>query len=1008
MSLTKTIIPVLFKGGVNQKSPDKLVQSGEFVALENCVRRKTGRVDKRFGFSAMSTAIFGGGNLSNPQYLANFEDDVIALANDRLYSYSAANDVWLDKGAASTAQVTLTPVVRNAAVQSQPDVAYGGGLLCVVYEDSRGGIRYCIYDDSSDASLVFDGSIDATATTVRPKVVATPNGFVIGYLALKSGSDYYLYSQPISYSAPTTLNTGLRNTVVNGTAHNGPWDMDLYGSYICFAYNNNGSNLSLGYMDANGVVGSPAGNSLPAPVNPTTGVANTLVVAGDAMNQKVWIVYNATGADHVLVYSADLAAAASANTATTSITVAMSAVVRAADGYLAVYSEQPGSTARDNLVTHAVVSWPGTGSATVITASATLARSVGIASRAFEVAGRQYITAAHDNALQPTYYTIRDDGYIVSSALPGVGGGVSASNGTTHGNICRVVIDHAGNYATVLLQRIQQEISGGGTVLAVNIGLTKAAFNFSGSRYGVPLGRNFHIVGGVLLMYDGVAAVEHGFLIYPEGTNGDGTLNTGVSAAGTALTGTDVYYFQAIYEWTDGKGQVHRSAPSILTAKAVGTNGNKITVTVPTLRLTAKSGPSVNIVLYASVANQSTVLYRYSSTANDKTADTVAVDFTAPPATTKEIIYVTGGVLDNIVAPPAKCIHAHKTRLFVAGIGDHTVRFSKYANPDEGVAFQDIVTLRLESEGGDITALATMDDKLIIFKASRIYYVSGEGPFDTGQQSDYFTPILIARDVGTTNPLSIVEVTGGVMFQSAKGIYMLNRAAQATYVGTPVEDTALANAVTSATLISTVDEVRFTTLSDTMVYNYYFNQWSTFTNYAAVSACNGLGTYLHFTPAAVAMRETPDEYLDAGVRIQIGIETGWFSTSGMQGFQRIYKMLLLGDLNAEAFCRVKIAYNFEASYNETIYFDTRVGTDSASVYGEGTTYGSVTPYGGSGSTVFQFRIIPRLMKCESFKLRIEDLDTVTIAGGNSFSLVALTFEVGKKYGAYKLPARNTV
>lgn len=1005
MPLSKSVIPVTFKQGLNQKTPDKLSAPGEFLALENCIRRKTTAVQKRNGWRSLGKSVIGDGTIAAGAYITQFEDDVVMLDGHKLYGYSEANDAWISRGSCTTTDMRTDSLIRNQAIQAMPDVAYGGGLMCVVYLDSRGGVRYSVFDDSSGTAIVNDAVLAASG--LRPKIIAVGNGFLLGYLT-DNGTHFTINIQPLAWTTPTTLNTALRQTLTIN-ALNLPWDMQPYGSASAvFVFNNLTSTHSIGYMDVNGRLGD--GITLPAIRVASAGGTpeNCLTVVVDAISAKFWVLFNGSdGVDRAYLYPADLLSS-------DNITVAVAAsfnctgIVRAADNKIVVWYEHGAAAARDHLITTASIGLDS-GTLLVETGPSIFLTSVGLWSKAYEANGRQYVTITHDNTLQPTYFTARDDGLIVAKALASYGGGLTRdASRTIVSGLCSVVVDSSSRFTTVVQNRIRVEITDGGTITTANIGLTRASIAFDQAPFGVSLGRNFHFAGGIVQAYDGAAVAELGFNLYPEGPNtGTGALTFTSVAASTSLTTAQAFSFQAIYEWTDGKGQLHRSAPSILVTASVTTNGDKLSVKVPTLRLTAKPSTSVNIVLFVALTNP-TVLYRYATTANDLALDQVVMDITTAPVTTQEILYTTGGVLENAGAPPASCMVAHKQRLFLAGTDDDKIWFSKYAQFGEGASVQDVVPIIIESDGGSVRALASMDERLIIFKRDHIYFISGEGPLDTGQQNDYLTPIKIAHDCGTVVPQSVVVTSSGVMFKSDKGIYMLTRSFQLQYVGAGVDDFNT-ETVTSAVLLPDTDEVRFTTASGpALIYNYFFGQWSTFTNYAAVAAVNALGTYLHLTADGTVNREVPGVFDDNGLRIAMGIETGWFAFAGIQGFQRIYKALLLGDFINHHFCRIRVAYDYEDAYNDTIYFDTRDGNDPSSVYGEGDTYGAVTPYGGNGSSVFQCRVIPKRMKCQSIKLRIEDVDTIGEVGGGCFALVALTFEVGRKAGAYKLGANKTV
>jgi len=156
-------------------------------------------------------------------------------------------------------------------------------------------------------------------------------------------------------------------------------------------------------------------------------------------------------------------------------------------------------------------------------------------------------------------------------------------------------------------------------------------------------------------------------------------------------------------------------------------------------------------------------------------------------------------------------------------------------------------------------------------------------------------------------------------------------------------------------------------------------------------------------------KEVAGTYADNGVRYSMGIETNWLSFAGLQGFQRIYKTLLLGEFVSHHYTKVSIAYDFESAYNEVIYYNTQTGIYTGGLYGEeGDTYGDETPYGGDSSDVYQFRLFPRRQKCQSMKLRIEDIDTIGDAAGGSFKLVSMACEVGRKRGANKLGTSKSI
>jgi len=323
------------------------------------------------------------------------------------------------------------------------------------------------------------------------------------------------------------------------------------------------------------------------------------------------------------------------------------------------------------------------------------------------------------------------------------------------------------------------------------------------------------------------------------------------------------------------------------------------------------------------------------------------------------------------------------------------ITYSKEFVSGEGVGFSDFFTVPVDPASGNVTALASMDDKLVIFKKDNIYTIVGDGPLDTGAQNDFTLPQLISGDIGCVNPSSIAQFPDGLLFKSDKGIYMLTRSLQVVYIGQNVEDFNNLT-ITSAVVLEDINEVRFTTSDGAcLVFNYEFAQWSTFSNYSALSAVNGIGQYLHLKPDGTVRRETPGLYLDAGAKIKMAIETSWLAFQGLQGYQRIRMWSLLGDFITDHYTKVKLYYDYEKFSSETVYFNVDTGLE-LSYYGDDVTYGDSVVYGGQGSGVFQFSSQPRVQKCQSMKMRIEDIDTKVAGGGGSFNLVSLTLEIGLK------------
>ena len=166
---------------------------------------------------------------------------------------------------------------------------------------------------------------------------------------------------------------------------------------------------------------------------------------------------------------------------------------------------------------------------------------------------------------------------------------------------------------------------------------------------------------------------------------------------------------------------------------------------------------------------------------NDQMTDTTLI--------TNEVLY-TVGEAGNIQPPGARIMTQWGNRLWTVDDDNGlTIWFSKPMTDDLPPEFSDIMSFRVESVGGPIIALAALDDKLIVFKEDRLYYVVGQGPDASGVTGGSFSsPRVISSDVGCDNPKSVVRVRDqGIAFHSKKGIYLLDRGLNLSFIGAPVE-----------------------------------------------------------------------------------------------------------------------------------------------------------------------------------------------------------------------------
>ncbi len=682
-----------------------------------------------------------------------------------------------------------------------------------------------------------------------------------------------------------------------------------------------------------------------------------------------------------------------------------------------------------NSIRRILLTVPQTGTGTPV-GPLTLLQGVALASKAFysstgtayfmAVYGDTHNSPASGNSNQSTYFLCdlsgniymrlaysNAGGYYQTQVLPSV----SIVDETTF-NIPYIITDFL---ATV------NKGTGLPTGTPVNAIYTQTGINLatftldSAVQYSNEIAQALHLTGGGQLWeYDSVKPVEHGFQVWPE--NVEITTATG---AGSITANT--YYYVFTYEWTDAQGLLHRSAPSIPVAIVTTTASSTNTIHVPYDRLTYKTSVNpIRIVGYRWSLTQQ-VYYQFTSltspTNNVTTGTSVTITDTLADSSIlgNVILYTTGGVIENIAAPASVASALFNNRLWLIDAEDRNLLwYSKQVIESVPVEMSDLLTIFVapttgaQQSTGPMTALSAMDDKLIIFKKDAIYYINGTGPDNTGANSTYSDAIFVTSSVGCSIPNSIVLTPNGLMFQSDKGIWLLGRDLQTSYIGSPVEGFNGATVV-SALNIPATTQVRFTLdNSSTLVYDYFQQQWAEHTNVLSVSSTiyKGQQTYIN-SDNMVFMENNPlidteRLYSDGSEPVLMSLTTSWINIAGLQGFERFYFANLLGTYFSPFILNASLAYNYNPSFRQSTQI-TPVG-NVTSAYGDAPVYGAGS-YGNdntpNSANIFSARLFPEIQKCQSFQLTLQEIfdPTQGQVAGEGLTLSGILLMIGMKKGS---------
>lgn len=1003
MALDKQKFAMSVVGGIDTKTDQKNILPTNWAELENVNFNKLGRFTKRFGVDQVTSAVSDGTTITSCAALSTFKDELLLYSPTKLYSYSSTRTRWISRGTVNQGVNKEYAVSANSTPIDNVTMASGGGYDVYLYREhsidvsSNSHHIVCKVVDTSNNTVVIESILSDTVSTVPDghgaidlpvSIVYSGTHFLLFYRRenVTPGTDD-IRIRTIDVTTPETISS---STLVTSTSLL-QFDSALISSFV-FLFTSDGiiwKYTTAGvFVTSVGFSVTAAGNPYPVAINSETGGASIRVTYSQ---NGINILTRRYTTSLVLQNGPGTVLATASLLKLTSIQDPTNNTI---SWIFITYAE---GTTRRYTVTGNTITDMGIFSTT---SSRLYSHPMVINGAIFVVMCRYYFTLDASNTHPQTraFYLMRigSDAEAVSyfHLLDGMpefapGDGVGGTAITLSKHLAQVVSNSNDIYfpATIITEPLPGGFkfdTGSATYTMMPTALRKMKLDFSQSvnYFESEMSNNLHIAGGVLKMYDSANVVEHNFIELP--IIGE---QTAIETVGTATTFSigEVYNWISVFSWTDEFGQLHRSATSLPYSHTVVANCDTITFDVESPIFTSKPVGTVKIELYRT-ENNGSLYYKvgenFSNSAGEFAfADTMA-DADLPG---NELLYTTGDILDNFPCPPSKYITSYKGRLISLSADGLAINYSKLQRDGEPVNFAAEFSIPIDAKGGAATSLAVMDDHVLIFKEDSIYALTGEGPNDAGQQDDFRSPYLITTDTGCSNQNSIVITPDGIMFKSAKGIYLMRRGFSVEYIGAPVEDYNSLT-LTSATLLSTVNQVRFTTDEGrTLVYDYFVKLWTTHTGpYVATIDSQVYNGVFYFAKTDGGVYSESASFSDAGSYIPIKLVSAWIQPGGIQGYQRFYRMLILGEYKNSHNFVCSYGYDFASTYEDTVTMNTSaISTD-----------------------LYQIQANPKRQKCQAFRFKIEDTTTGTIA--ESLSLSNFAAIIGIKKGLNKVAATHII
>lgn len=1077
--IQKQNLDISFAKGVDQKTDPWRVSPDRFITLNNSVFTKAGRLTKRNGFPLLT-----GVSDSTVTSIKTYQNNLTAIGNS-FYAYNEDSSSFVNKGSFRPISLDTLSLIKNNYSQTQCDSATASnGSICIVYVENQSGssaYKYAIINGSTGQVLVGPSNIIPTSGVVSgsPRVFVLGNNFIIVYTATIGGTARLQYFA-IGYndfSPGASVNISSAYTASSSVA----FDCVVMNNSMYIAWNSSGA---AGILMAKLTVNLTLSGSTNVD---SSHVATIMSMTTDGTYVYASYYDNVTKNGYVVAVDQNINSVLTA-TLWTSVSTLTAVTSIATLGTVTIYSEVSNNYSYDAAIPTHYISYKSITSAGVTSVSGILKRSVGLASKAFIIGTTKYVLAAYQSPYQSTYFLLDQDGNVCSQLAYQNGGGYLATglpavsvdyNYTEYtsstGSITALPTDASNGDKAILINSstgsntFYQYADGIWSIIpsvasvaylfkdfisstatgTTNVDQTSNIYfqtginqvNFSIGKVGIhtsEIGKTLNVTGGFLWSYDGNTAFENGFFLYPDSVEATWSASGGaIVAKPDGSTNTNAYFYQVVYEWSDNQGNQYHSTPSLpvsVTTTGSGTSGS-ITVNVPTLRLTYKTNVKITIYRW-SVGQQS--YYQTTSitspTLNDPSTDSIAFVDTLADASIlgNNLIYTTGNVIENTSAPSFDAVTLFDNRLWGIDAENKDVLWhSKQVIQNTPVEMSTLFTLYVsptqsaQGATGPMKVIAPMDDKLVIFKKNAMYYINGTGPDNTGANSQYSEPTFIVGTVGCENSDSIVLTPKGLMFQSDKGIWILTRGLETVYIGNPVEDYTAGATVTSSLNIPETNQVRFTLSSGViLMYDYFFEQWGTFTGVSAISGTIYQNSHTVLSTYSQILQESADSYVDNASPVTINFTTAWINLAGLQGYQRAFFFYLIGRYITPHKLHISIAYDYSPGATQsTLITPTNYGsvyggsitnpldgTDSSDPYGQSATFGGTALVDDlARNDIEQWRVFLAKQKCQAIQISVQEIydSSMGMAPGQGLTISGLNLVYGIKKGFRPIAAANT-
>ncbi|NJN94480.1 MAG: hypothetical protein HC875_10500 [Anaerolineales bacterium] len=940
-----------------------------------------GVLSKRAGFSQVSASGLSATFVDQVVVgLASQKNNLYALQDNRSLIYDARGGIWNTQGKIGGLNTSLetSPIIRNDYDQTKQQIAYNGSseptLVLSAWEDSRGGIRYQIAN-TSGSIIVPDRELVSSGTF--PKVIYQSSNSTFWILYIRAST---IRGHSIAESNLYTASAG--TNFINSVTSSDLYDVDAMGGTSRFA---------IAYVDTTNTLNarqySSAGSQL--------GLNITTQTASDARLLKIKTLSTLSGSLVGVLYSSGTIARLGVyNFSDFTTFLAPTTVLTALDNqtYNATMAARAGtniidlfydrvsnSTSPDyarTIIGLQVMDTTGSLGYSTTAGSQIFQAGVGLAGDAVHINGKTFIPVVHESItrtaapliappVQSTWFLLMNSSsvpIVSTKAFYSEAGRIERSHGIPPAH--SLVFGGKAFIGAVANRKGAIKTNLSGASFFSPLGLTEMRVNLESTPQSVEVNDAIYFDGGIVSYNDGARMQEVGFHLAPDNISGT---SFGSGTGGSAGAGTYGYIFT--YESIDNRGNntlSGRSIPYFLNATSTFSH----VLSLYNTHLSNRPTGSIVTRFWRTQANQQ-VYKLVSERTSTGDGDLIQFSDNVSDATLDDNQLLNTQELSNISPPASHAICNHRNRVFVAvSDNDNDIWYSKPKAVGIPVEWGENQIISCPSEGGRITGLASLSGYLVIFKNDRIYLVEGEGPDAAGNGTGFYPPQLLASaDVGCISKHSIVYCPQGVMFQSRRGIMLLDNGLGLSFIGAPVESYTTGT-INSAVLSPETNTIRFTlsgSSSPMLTYDYSYGFWNTFSDKGArhsVMLSPVIGKTNHFvlhTDSRNLLNQnitsaSCQDYLGTGSSgYSLRFTTGWISLNQISGYKRVQEVAFLGKVKSSSRVQVRVFYDFNDSQEDSSLDTYTIDVSALS----------------SGNTLF--RVPMRKQVCSSIKFDVRDI-----------------------------------